>query len=173
MSEKVVTPFFLTEEIAKVALSFVGDAIEAFRRDGWLKRLMYHIVILAPSMKDDREADYPDYPDYPLRPHVLAENGEGDPSEWPHKFDNIARCKALQLWTGRNDGRTDSMAHLLFPGDTPWWGGVKRDGIVVACSGFQPHFDRMFAGMVADMCIALACDEKAKWMETHKDDFLP
>jgi len=173
MSEKVVTPLFLTKEIAETALSFVGDAIEAFHRMRRLKRQMYHIIILVPSMKDDWEAGYPDYPDYPIKPCVLAEESAGDLSEWPHRFDIVARSKALQLWTGRNDGRTNCIPHLLFPGDTPYWGGVKRDGIVVACSGFQEHFDMMFAGMVADICVAMACDEKTKWMETHKDDFLP
>ena len=68
------------------------------------------------------------------------------------------RCKAVQLWTGCNDGRAGVVPHLLFPGYTPYWGGVKRDGIVVACSGVQPWFDRMISGIVADTIIALAHD---------------
>jgi len=75
---------------------------------------------------------------------------------------------ALQLWHGRNDDRTDRIPHLLFPGDTPCWGGVKRHGIVVTCSGFQPHFGKMFSGMVADMCIGLSYNA---WDQT-KDDFV-
>ena len=56
------------------------------------------------------------------------------------------------------------MPHLLFLGDTPYWGGVKREGIVVACSGVQPHFDRMIAGMVADGLIAMAYE---LWMTSE------
>jgi len=47
-------------------------------------------------------------------------------------------------------------------------GGVKRYGIVVACSGFPPHFDKMFSGMIADMCIGLAYDY---WARAKKNGF--
>ncbi|PIQ68706.1 MAG: hypothetical protein COV91_02745 [Candidatus Taylorbacteria bacterium CG11_big_fil_rev_8_21_14_0_20_46_11] len=64
--------------------------------------------------------------------------------------------KAIQLWHDRNDDRTNIMPHLLFSGDTVYWGGVKRHGIVVACSGVQPWFDKMFSGMIADMLVGIA-----------------
>jgi hypothetical protein len=134
---------------------------------------MCHIVVLVPAMKDDRANDYPSWPNYPLQAQLLYEEsrhkicnimaGPGTDNAWPHKFDDIARCKALQLWHDRNDDRTDIKPHLLFPGDTPFWGGVKRDGIVVTVSGFQPHFDKMISGMIADMCIAMAYDD---WLES-------
>lgn len=173
MSEKMVTPYFLTDAIAKEAVSYVLDLIKCFHDLGKIRRQMCHIVILVPSMKDDKKSDYSDYPDYPIKPHILLEHSIGDPQQWPHKFDSIARCKALQLWHGRNEGCTDCMPHLLFPGDTPYWGGVKRDGIVVACSGFQPHFDRMFAGIVADLCIGIAYNVWAGTLSSFTEDFLP
>jgi len=115
-----------------------------------------HIVVLVPAMKDDRANDYPSWPNYQLQPHCMYEQSVGSKENWSHKFDDIARCKALQLWHDRNDDRTDCMPHLLFPGDTPYWGGVKRHGIVVTCSGVDPWFDKMISGMIADMIIAFA-----------------
>lgn len=108
--------------------------------------------------------DYPDYPNYVITPTVLYE-ASLNRELWTGEYDNIARCKGLQLWHDRNDDRTDVMPHLLFPGDTPFWGGVKRRGIVVSGSGIQSHFDKMICGMVADMIVAMAYDA---WM-TSKD----
>ena len=56
------------------------------------------------------------------------------------------------------------MPHLLFTGETPYWGGVKRRGIVVTCSGVQPWFDKMVSGMIADAMVALAYDA---WMNSQ------
>ena len=159
-------PKFLEEDVpcntimAKVALF----TVQTFP----LERKTFHIVMLVPEMDYDPEK----YPDVPVRPHLFAEYTYGDRSTWKHDFANIARHKALQLWHDRSDG-SDSKAHLLFPGDTPHWGGVKRDGIAVACEGAGPHFDRMIASMIADACIALADDAKVKWMRGHPNvDFL-
>ena len=173
MSEKMLTPAFLTKIIAVEAVNHVLEVVNKFHDMGLLKRAMCHIVVLVPSMKDDKDTDYSGYPNYPIEPKLLYEASLDNPANWPHKFDSIARCKALQLWHDRNDDRTDCMPHLLFPGDTHYWGGVKRHGIVVACSGFQPYFDKMFSGMVADMCIGLAYNEWAKIRADFKDDFLP
>ena len=173
MSEKKITPVFLTMEVAQLAVDQVLSVIESLG-DSVLSRMMCHIVILVPSMKDDREGGYPDYPNYQIEPHILYQLSFGKRANWPHEFDSIARCKALQLWQGRNDDRTDCMPHLLFAGDTPYWGGAKQDGIVVACSGFQPHFDRTFSQMILAMCVGLAYDGLAKFQKDGFDkDFLP
>lgn len=171
MAEKMLTPAFLTKEVAERSVHHVLSVIQSL--DGVLSRMMCHIVVLVPSMKDDRERDFPDWPNYLIEPCALYEYSFGDPVNWPHKFDDIARCKALQLWHGRNDDRTDCMPHLLFPDDTPYWGGVKRHGIVVTCSGFQPYFDKMFSGMIADMCIGFAYYGWAAFKEGFSGDFLP
>lgn len=156
MLEKTVTPKFLTEATARLALDIVLGAFKQTPLSTLVKRQACHIVILVPSMKDDREANFPDWPNYAITPQVLLEHSLGDRAEWSAEYDNIARCKALQLWHERNDDRTDIMPHLLFPGDTPYWGGVRRHGIVVACSGVQPYFDKMIAGMIADTLVGLA-----------------
>ena len=155
VSTKLLPPKFLTAEIAKQSVALVTSAIFSGANVDELAR-RGHIVIIVPAMADDRAEDYPSWPDYPLHPYVLYEESVGDPKNWAYDFANIARCKALQLWHDRNDGRTDCMPHLLFPGDTPFCGGVKRHGIVVAFSGVQPWYDKMISGMVADMCIGHA-----------------
>lgn len=128
-----------------------------------LSRKACHIAVIVPSMPDDRGTDYADWPDFAIKPHVLYQHSERDASPWTKPYDEIARCKALQLWHGRQDGGTDVLPHLLFPGDAPFWGGVKRDGIVVACSGVQSHFDRMISSMICDQLIALAYEAHEKY----------
>lgn len=164
---KLLTPKFLTVPTASAITDMVLNAV-MFSGQLPLMRQMCHIVVLVPAVEDAREADYPDFPNYPIRPCILYERSIGE-EEWPHEFDNIARCKAQQLWRDQNtDGQTDSNAHLLFPDDTPYWGGVKRHGIVVACSGVQPWFDQMISGMIADALKAVGrelfeiSDDKAR-----------
>lgn len=104
---------------------------------------------------------------YKVEPYILHEHSVGK-GEWEHDLDEIARCKAMQLWDGFADGELRLLPHLSFHGDTRWVGGVKREGIVVACSGFEEHFDRMVASMVADVCIALAKHEFENSPEKEK-----
>ena len=156
-----LTPKFLTRDHAVLAVDHVFKNV-LFSEGGmsmFMRRKQGHMVILVPSMDDVREADYPDWPNYPIQPHLLYERNAGEKDDWEYPFDEIARCKALQLWQGRNiDGQTDSNAHLLFPNDTPYWGGVNRHGLVVAFSGEKPWIDQMLAGMVADMLKAIGRD---------------
>lgn len=149
MKEKPVTPKFLTEELAATAVQNVLPIIKNL--SGFLRGQMCHIVILVPTRDGD--------------PHLLYEYSLGDRDQWFRKFNEIALNKAKQRWDDRNDDRTDSMPHLLFPGETPFWGAVKKYGIVVACSGFQPWFDKMISGIIADMCIALAYNA---WMTSKE-----
>lgn len=160
-SKPLLTPKFMTADIAKdaveAALTLVYSQLIVGALDKSPKEHL-HIVVLVPGMTDHVAEDYPDWPDYPLKPVLLYEESRGTKSEFAYPFDEIARCKALQLWTDRNDDRTDIVPHLLFRGDTPFWGGVKRRGIVVACSGLDPWVDKLVSGMVADIIVALAHD---------------
>ena len=175
MPETRLLPKFLTAEIAKLAvdsvfgLVFGNEALSTL-----LKRKECHVVVLVPSMMADREAGYPNWPNYRTEPYCLYQQSLGEEKDWPYPFKDIAQCKALQLWQERNDDRTDIIPHLLFPGDTPFWGGVRRHGFVVTCSGVQPYFDKMISGMIADLCVALAHDA---WMnspdKTNDANFLP
>lgn len=160
-----MTPKFLTQEVAEKAirktLEFVTNSLH-------VKCRMLHVVVLGPRMDSPSTG----FPNYTIEPCVIAEVSYGNPDKWEHHFDEIAQCKAMQLWHGRNDGGTDVHPHLLFQGDTVFWGGVKRDGIVVACSGVQPYFDRLIAGITADTCIALSYHAYSVWVKQNKGDFL-
>lgn len=131
---------FLTPAVARG----VVEKIKTFALNlSELKRAHLHIVIYVPSENGI--------------PELLFESSLGEKSEWEHDYEKIAQSKAHQIWQGRNDsGATSIMPHLLRPGDTPYYGAVKRKSIVVACSGVQPWFDQMISGMVAEMCIAYA-----------------
>lgn len=155
--QTLLTPKYITLEVVSIA---VGIALKTVMSGHFIrvKRRHCHVVVLVPAMKDDRAGDYPAWPDYPLTPVALYEKSVGDPKEWEHPYAAIARSKALQLWTDRNDGQAGVIPHLLFSGDTPYWGGVKRDGIVVVCSGIQPWLNRLIAGITADTTVALAHD---------------
>lgn len=161
----ILTPKFLPKEMVRTVVDMVLDGFMFDKRmDSILSRKMCHIVVLVPSVTDVHEAGH-----HPITPFPIFEKSVGNPDEWPRKFDDIARCKAQQLWRGQNtDGNTDSVPHLLFSDDTPFWGGVRRHGIVVACSGVQPYFDQMISGMIADALKAFgrfrfeASDDNAK-----------
>lgn len=45
--------------------------------------------------------------------------------------------QAIQIAEGRNSGGSnlETPVHLLYSGDTPYWGGDVIEGIVVTCSG--------------------------------------
>lgn len=166
---KVITPKYITKEIAATA---VATAVRSVLGSGLTKRQDIHVVVMVPAMKDDRP-DYTDYPDYSIYAEVIHEESFGNVGKWEHPYNDIARCKALQLWQGRNDGRAGNIPHLLFPGDTPFWGGVYREDIVVACSGVQPYFDRLISGITADWIIALAQHAYENDKERIGKDFLP
>jgi hypothetical protein len=92
-----------------------------------------------------------------VKPLVIFEKSfYGGRDELDATFGTFARLKAHQLWYDRNDDRTGILPHLLFQGDTVYWGGVKRLGIVVTCSGLQQYLDKMISGMIADMLVAMA-----------------
>ncbi len=153
-----LTPKYLTEDIAKDAVNMVLEAtLLSPRMHEILRRHMCHIVVLVPLIEVTKEGPTALWDYRHAEPVCLYETSVGTRENWPSEFDKIARSKALQLWRGQNtDGNTDVMPHLLFPGDTPKWGGVKRHGIVVACSGVQPYFDQMISGWVADALKAFA-----------------
>ena len=171
MAENLITPKFLTKIMAAEAINTALHTVWRVIPPSLLKpkRQECHVVILVPGMKDERASDYPSWPDYGLHPVLLHEQSAGDPEDFEYPFDKIARCKALQLWHDRNDDRTTIIPHLLFPNDTPFWGGVKRRGIVVTCSGVQPWIDKLISGMVADMLVAMAHDAWERSEDKQKD----
>lgn len=152
-----MNPKFLTAEMG-------NDAIEAtfhllFTRNSSTRSLIVpkhpqlHIVILAPRMQ---MGDWPH--GYRLEPHVLAEGSFGQEA-WERDYCDIARCKAIQRWHGRSgEGVVGSPAHLLYEGDTPYWGTFEFQQVVGAASGIKPWHDRYAASIAVMTAITLAHD---------------
>lgn len=158
---ELLIPKFLAPEIIKKPLDDML-ALLVLNPESPIKSLLHrnmcHVVALAPAMETVGA-----WPNFATRAVTVYENSIGDMGAWPYHFDEIARCKALQLWQGRNDGGTHIMPHLLYTDDAPFWGGDKRNGIVVACSGFREHVDKLIAGILIDLLISVAHNA---WLES-------
>jgi hypothetical protein len=170
--KKTIFPKFVTAELVSQVVDLVLKAVMFGDSPlcKLLKRQACHIRVVVPCIEPKPNEDRGRLP---IMPDAIYERSVGAKDAWSAPYDDIGGGKALQLWSGQNDDRTDIMPHLLFTGDTPCWGGVRRAGIIVSCSGVQPWFDKMISGMIADMIIGLAYDA---WMTSQdkKDhvDFL-
>ncbi len=95
---------------------------------------------------------------------VLAERGFGKPrADWDADYAGYARAKARLAWrTGRDSHAVRALSpHLLRRDDTPLWGSVAIDGIVVGLSGAEPEFDEALAGAVA-LCLRAVVKKRAR-----------
>ena len=131
-----------------------------------VKRPHLHVVALTPTVKYR--------PDMPLP--ILFEHSVGDLAEWEWPYDVYARGKALITWRTRLSSREVILMkpHLLEPGDPRYWGSAIIDDAISGCSGFEPHFDEMFARMTA----AAICGEASHYafamdVQVNAPDFLP
>ena len=61
---------------------------------------------------------------------------------------------------------------LIQPGDTRYAGGVIENGLVVAASGLQDHFDEMISWLVLSTIQGLCRDEVSK-IADDDPDFIP
>ena len=161
----LVTPKFLTRAHAEEAVHTAFNAMFVHGKVVYRpKRMMAHVAIIVPArQRIIAEMSPRDIKDE-YQPVLLYEESFGDREDFPKPYHEIARSKARELWFGQQDGGTDTLPHLLYPGDTPFWGGVKRSGIAVACSGIEPWNDRLVASITADAFIALAYGE---WMNSE------
>lgn len=90
----------------------------------------------------------------------------GDPKEFGADYRKIALSKAeLSVRTGLPNSKI--MPQYLLKGDTVYTGSVIIDGIVVAASGDDGHFDEMFSGWLA-LTIQALC--KARFKQLKADD---
>lgn len=159
-ASRLVPPKYLTATIAETA---VEAAAACFLNNPsiapFLRREQCRVIVVVPARRVDTVTGRI----LGIEPRILFDRLVGETAEpCGLPLQKFAYAKALQLWEGRNDDRTDVQPHLLMPGDAPLWGGVKRDGIVVACSGLQPWLDKAFSGMVADLCVGLAYEAYSK-----------
>lgn len=99
-----------------------------------------------------------------------------DPNEsWEYPFDDIARAKAELCWrTGKPSGYVlHRTPWLLQEGDARYAGGVVRDGLVVAISGFPSHIDEMLSWVLFSVIAGLCADSVAKIkQDPYASDFI-
>ena len=125
-----------------------------------------HIVIIGPIMTSN-DGPYPSK--YSTEPVVIYQRNIGTEREnWELPFDEIAQCKPLQIWQERNTpGHMTSQAHMLFDGDTPFWGAHREGMLVVGFSGIQPHYDQMLCKITAAAIVARAEEAKQQWLRDN------
>lgn len=153
--------FLLTAELADKAINLVLPAIDAAYTHQVINRLHLHIVVLNPTS-------------IALEGAILVERSIGDTNVWAHPYDRIARSKAMVTWrTGLPSHEVLALApHLYVEGDVRYGGSTNLNGIVVACSGVQSHFDQMIAQWIASACYALCIDEFEPLTGSTAPDFL-
>ncbi|CAB3700018.1 hypothetical protein SB816_08155 [Achromobacter sp. SIMBA_011] len=132
-------------DAAARAVQLALPMLEAARAD---KRVgesgFLHVVVMNPLARPG-ECDFSQA--------ILYEQSVGDPNRWDADYGAFARGKARLSWrTGLSSHEVVvARPHLLQAKDTPVWGSVSVDGIVVAVSGANPWFDEAFAAAVAHL----------------------
>jgi hypothetical protein len=163
----ILKPKYLTQKLAEQAAAVAHGAVFESALIP-IKGDAYHIAILIPVQYKQTGP----WECHLIDPYPLYDHGFGD-SDSGELYQAIARNKARQRWYDQSDGSAMVTPHLLFPGDTKYWGAVKREGIVAACSGVQPEFDRLMAQITVDTLIALALNEFKNDTSLEGFDFLP
>ena len=93
-------------------------------------------------------------PDKSFKHNCYLVTGFGDQAKWKLDYEAMALSKAEKsVRTGKSSVNIE--AHYLREGDTPYWGSVVLDDIVVACSGVESHYDEMFSMWIASTIKAL------------------
>ena len=145
----------LDRELAMEAIQLALPSIQAaLQRPGVSGEQVLHLVVLDPHAQPGAAA---------FEEAVLCEYSVGNPQEWGADYRGFARSKAELSWRLGCDTHAvqEMRPHLLQEGDSLLWGGVWRDGLVVAASGAHPWFDEAFANAVAGFLLALA-QERAR-----------
>ena len=149
---------FLDKYIAREAIDIVQPTIEKFLGSSHTGKEndSIHIVVLNPGTED-----------------ILFEESLGaDKSTWNYPYDEIARSKARICQRTGMVGR-DVQVHAPWhyeSGDTRYVGGVYENGLVVAASGIQDHYDEMFAWMVVSAIQGL-CRDSVSLMSDNAPNF--
>ncbi len=167
---EITKPGLLDTSAAREAVEMALPSIEkALQRPDVSGERCLHLVIVDPLVK---------YGTRPFKEAVLYEHSVGDPKQWDADYRSFARGKAELAWKSGCDTHViqEIHPHMLQVGDTLLWGGVCRDGLIVAASGAHPWFDEAFANMVAGFLLAVAQErarlarEKAAFLEErHKE----
>ena len=163
-----VLPRFFTKKIAEEAL---GLALEDILIEEFLRVLKsqdskeptFHVVI----MGHQKVMELKRWPNNIIVPEIFAEYTYGDPDTWPENYDyaKLARRKAYQYPTGNLGSGIEPNPVYMFPDDVVLMGAVSINGLIVACSGVQPQYDRMISGHIAYTSVTHAYRHSFKSMK--------
>ncbi|MFH0905677.1 MAG: hypothetical protein V1826_03100 [bacterium] len=146
----------LTQERAELAVELAMSIFFQLQNRTIIKDEDLHITILDPAYK----GDFDEFG----RGIILFERSIGDQSKWTYNYKEIARRKAKMTYEHKLPGQVivEQMPYLLERDDTKYWGSAYLNGIVVAVSGLDQHFDQMMAEIIASLCKGLCLDEMCK-----------
>ncbi len=157
-----VTPQMVETVIQGLVLPLFSSISDKSRDAG-------HIIIIGPLMIKAEGKPFP--AKYSLEPAIIYEHSIGDKSNWEFPFDEIAQCKALQMYHERNiPGNMNSQAHMLFEGDTPFFGTHREGFLVAGFSGIQSYYDQMISKVALAAIVARAEHEKQIWLAKHNGE---
>lgn len=151
--------FFIDEDTFEATITIVRPTIDALLGEELVgSRRNIHIVVIDPDGNEYEK--------------TIAHNRK---ENWAHPYDEIARRKAKMCQrTGKPSGEVLTRTPwLLKAGDPPFAGGIIEDGLVVAVSGLQSHFDEMLAWMIFNAIAALCTDAIVRIQaDPNSPDFL-
>jgi hypothetical protein len=146
---RIVDRALATEAVA-MALPLIEAAMQhpEYGDSGFL-----HIVVMDPAATP-ADTSFDDA--------ILHEHSVGDRARWDADYAAFARAKTQLSWRHQRDG---AVVQRLRPytvrnDETPLFGSVALDGIVVGVSGAFPWFDEAYAGVVA-MCLRALARQRA------------
>ena len=139
------------EEAVRRALPSITNMMEEHKVDG----SDLYIVVLDPDVTPTS------FDGVIIRDAYLYEEIIGDGGL---NYQQYAHDKARETWrTGLPSRVVQTRPHLLSIDDTVYGGSAIYEGIIVACSGVEEHYDETFALTIAAQCWGLSMDAYKKW----------
>lgn len=151
--------FFLTREVAEMAVKDTIDVFLHAHAGGIVKRDHCGLVILDPTILYFPMRTKGEEWDRFITEAVLYIARAGDRNLWDHPYDLIALRKAWLTWKYRLPSRIiqSSYRYLLEEFDTIFGGSViDEGGLIAGFSGVHPEHDEGFANMAMGFCKAYA-----------------
>jgi hypothetical protein len=153
VKRRINMSYFVNEDLVKRAVDMVRPMIDKLLgSDITGGRPNLHLVVM---VQEEEKIIY-------------QESFGEDRTTWKHQFDIIARKKAyLCKRTGMVARSVRNNAPWLYKiGDTRYVGGVIENGLIVAASGVQDHFDEMISWIVLSAIQGVCRDEMARIDDT-------
>ncbi len=161
----------LTAGLVAKAFELTRPCIELVMNSGVTDGKELAVVVAATRdiMQVKNNGETPDLVAFEKACYLVTSIGDVAKSSYP--LAKIALSKAeLSHRTGLPTAKL--LPQHLLDGDTVYWGSAVLDGIVVGCSGLDPHHDEMFAYWIA---AAIQAEAYMKFDEIreHSVNFVP